>query len=117
METHLVTERDMNSLRWQLVGEKQKELQINSMQLLFYQAPISAAILVVPILLLEPVSQLFFRSWSITEIVSIKLERSFQKEILTWQSKFQCLLASSCLIAFIVNLSIYWIIGNTSALT
>lgn len=57
----------------QLVGEKQKELQINSMQLLYYQAPISAAILILPMLVLEPVSQVIFRSWSLTEIVCIEL--------------------------------------------
>jgi solute carrier family 35 protein E3 len=36
----------LNCFLLQLVGEKQQELQVNSMQLLYYQAPLSAAILV-----------------------------------------------------------------------
>jgi len=79
-----------------LVGEKQKEFKMNSMQLLYYQAPISAVILIIPVLIFEPVSNLAQRSWSILEIISVLF---------------------SCLMAFGVNLSIYWIIGNTSALT
>lgn len=43
---------------------------MNSMQLLYYQAPISAAILFLPVLLVEPFAQVIFRSWSFTEIVS-----------------------------------------------
>ncbi|XP_046437845.1 solute carrier family 35 member E3-like [Daphnia pulex] len=79
-----------------LVGEKQKELQLNSMQLLYYQAPISAIILFFPVLAFEPVLQLVYRSWTLAAIIPV---------------------VCSCLIAFAVNLSIYWIIGNTSALT
>jgi solute carrier family 35 protein E3 len=53
-----------------LVGEKQKELQLNSMQLLYYQAPISAIILFFPVLAFEPVLQLVYRSWTLAAIVS-----------------------------------------------
>ena len=38
----------------QLVGEKQQELQVNSMQLLYYQAPLSALLLVFIIPFFEP---------------------------------------------------------------
>ncbi len=55
---------------FQLVGEKQKELQLNSMQLLYYQAPISAIILFFPVLAFEPVLQLVYRSWTLAAIVS-----------------------------------------------
>ncbi|XP_032781393.2 solute carrier family 35 member E3 [Daphnia magna] len=79
-----------------LVGEKQKELQLNSMQLLYYQAPMSAVILILPVATCEPVLELAYRSWTFMELVPV---------------------VCSCLIAFTVNLSIYWIIGSTSALT
>lgn len=55
----------------QLIGVKQKELNLNSMQLLYYQAPISAALLLFPVLICEPVSHLIQRSWSLTELVLI----------------------------------------------
>ena len=38
----------------QLVGEKQSELQVNSMQLLYYQAPLSAFLLLFVIPFFEP---------------------------------------------------------------
>lgn len=79
-----------------LVGEKQKEFQLSSMQLLYYQAPISAVILIIPVLVFEPVSNISQGSWGLIEASSVLF---------------------SCLMAFGVNLSIYWIIGNTSALT
>lgn len=79
-----------------MIGEKQKELQLNSMQLLYYQAPISAALLIIPVLICEPISLVIYRTWTLMELLPVVL---------------------SCLIAFAVNLSIYWIIGNTSALT
>lgn len=79
-----------------MVGEKQKEFELNSMQLLYYQAPLSALILLLPALYFEPVSSLLTRTWTTTELAAI---------------------VCSCLIAFAVNISIYWIIGNTSAMT
>merc|ERR1712071_359765 len=79
-----------------LVGAKQKEFQMSSMQLLYYQAPISAVILIVPMLIFEPVSNITDASWELIEVGAVLF---------------------SCLMAFGVNLSIYWIIGNTSALT
>lgn len=79
-----------------MIGEKQKELQLNSMQLLYYQAPISAALLILPVLICEPISLVIYRTWTFYELLPV---------------------VCSCLIAFTVNLSIYWIIGNTSALT
>ena len=54
-----------------MVGEKQNELKLNSMQLLYYQAPISAIILILPVLACEPVFQLIYRSWTMAELVSI----------------------------------------------
>lgn len=81
------------------VGEKQKEFQVNSMQLLYYQAPLSALILFGCLPLIEPPwaeNGLVYQKWYFSDIVLILL---------------------SSIIAFLVNLSIYWIIGNTSAVT
>lgn len=52
-----------------MVGEKQKEFELNSMQLLYYQAPLSALILLLPALYFEPVSSLLTRTWTTTELV------------------------------------------------
>ena len=45
-------------LSFQWVGETQHEYQINSMQLLFYQAPLSALLLLIVIPFVEPVGRL-----------------------------------------------------------
>ncbi|XP_071807532.1 solute carrier family 35 member E3-like isoform X2 [Asterias amurensis] len=80
------------------VGTKQKEFQVNSMQLLYYQAPLSACILAVTVPFFEPVFGAggVFSAWEPNAIYLV--------------------LASGC-VAFSVNLSIYWIIGNTSPVT
>ncbi|KAL4226729.1 hypothetical protein ACF0H5_014709 [Mactra antiquata] len=80
------------------VGEKQHEFQVNSMQLLFYQAPLSAGLLILIIPFIEPVGDLVW-------LVKV--------------SSLQCMVAviMSGIVAFSVNLSIYWIIGNTSPVT
>ncbi|XP_075065615.1 solute carrier family 35 member E3 [Mixophyes fleayi] len=80
------------------VGAKQHELQVNSMQLLYYQAPLSSAMLFSIVPIFEPVigEGGIFGPWSLTALVMVLL---------------------SSIIAFTVNLSIYWIIGNTSPVT
>uniref|UniRef100_UPI00398F19F2 solute carrier family 35 member E3 isoform X2 n=1 Tax=Pristiophorus japonicus TaxID=55135 RepID=UPI00398F19F2 len=80
------------------VGAKQHELQVNSMQLLYYQAPMSSAILMFAVPFFEPVigEGGIFGNWSGTALMMVLL---------------------SGIIAFLVNLSIYWIIGNTSPVT
>ncbi|KAM8974016.1 solute carrier family 35 member E3 [Pelodytes ibericus] len=80
------------------VGTKQHELQVNSMQLLYYQAPLSSVMLLSVIPLFEPVVGQggIVGPWSFTAIVMVLF---------------------SGVIAFTVNLSIYWIIGNTSPVT
>ncbi|XP_051886189.1 solute carrier family 35 member E3 isoform X2 [Pristis pectinata] len=80
------------------VGAKQHELQVNSMQLLYYQAPMSSAILMFVVPFFEPVigEGGIFGKWSGTALMMVLL---------------------SGIIAFLVNLSIYWIIGNTSPVT
>ncbi|XP_067248347.1 solute carrier family 35 member E3 isoform X2 [Chanodichthys erythropterus] len=80
------------------VGAKQHELQVNSMQLLYYQAPMSSAFLLVLVPFFEPLSGEggIFGPWSFQALVMVLL---------------------SGVIAFLVNLSIYWIIGNTSPVT
>ncbi|KAK6488331.1 solute carrier family 35 member E3 [Huso huso] len=77
------------------VGAKQHELQVNSMQLLYYQAPMSSAILLPCVPFFEPFTGEggVFGPWSVPALGMVLL---------------------SGLIAFLVNLSIYWIIGNTS---
>ncbi|XP_048827244.1 solute carrier family 35 member E3 [Brienomyrus brachyistius] len=80
------------------VGVKQHELQVNSMQLLYYQAPMSSAFLLLLVPFFEPPSGEggVFGPWSLSAMVMVLL---------------------SGVIAFLVNLSIYWIIGNTSPVT
>ncbi|XP_014675396.1 PREDICTED: solute carrier family 35 member E3-like [Priapulus caudatus] len=81
------------------VGEKQQEFQVNSMQLLYYQAPLSAGILLVVVPFFETpwaADGVFFQPWSFTDVVMVLL---------------------SGVVAFSVNLSIFWIIGNTSPVT
>ncbi|KAL6459818.1 hypothetical protein MHYP_G00315770 [Metynnis hypsauchen] len=80
------------------VGAKQHELQVNSMQLLYYQAPMSSAFLLVIVPFFEPLTGEggIFGPWSIQAVTMVFL---------------------SGVIAFLVNLSIYWIIGNTSPVT
>ncbi|KAH7948135.1 hypothetical protein HPB52_018714 [Rhipicephalus sanguineus] len=83
----------------QWVGEKQKEFQVNSMQLLFYQAPLSALMLVVLVPIVEPPwapGGFLYQQWSWLHLT---------------------LVLTTGVVAFLVNLSIYWIIGNTSAVT
>lgn len=80
------------------VGAKQHELQVNSMQLLYYQAPMSSVFLLGVIPIFEPLSGDggIFGPWSLAALATVLL---------------------SGVVAFLVNLSIYWIIGNTSAVT
>lgn len=80
------------------VGAKQHELQVNSMQLLYYQAPLSSAMLLTVVPFFEPVigEGGIIGPWSLTAVTMVLL---------------------SGIIAFSVNLSIYWIIGNTSPVT
>ncbi|XP_072025808.1 solute carrier family 35 member E3-like isoform X2 [Amphiura filiformis] len=80
------------------VQAKQQEFQVNSMQLLYYQAPLSAAILSCLVPFFEPVLSEggLFQGWP-TEALTM-------------------MFLSGC-IAFSVNLTIFWIIGNTSPVT
>ncbi|CAI9537190.1 unnamed protein product [Staurois parvus] len=80
------------------VGAKQHELQVNSMQLLYYQAPLSSAMMLAVVPFFEPVigEGGIFGPWSPTAVIMVLF---------------------SGIIAFTVNLSIYWIIGNTSPVT
>lgn len=41
------------------------------MQLLYYQAPMSAVILILPVATCEPVLELAYRSWTFMELVSL----------------------------------------------
>lgn len=80
------------------VGTKQHELQVNSMQLLYYQAPMSSAFLMLLVPWFEPLTGEggIFGPWSLPALAMVLL---------------------SGVVAFLVNLSIYWIIGTTSAVT
>lgn len=80
------------------VGAKQHELQVNSMQLLYYQAPLSSGFLLCIVPVFEPLTGDggIFGPWSLPALVTVLF---------------------SGVVAFLVNLSIYWIIGNTSAVT
>jgi solute carrier family 35 protein E3 len=74
------------------VGERLKDLDMNSQQLLFYQAPLSAILLVPSILYMES-----FPSYKTNEE---------QKTALI-------VVVASGIVAFVLNLSVYWIIKNT----
>ncbi|KAF3859682.1 hypothetical protein F7725_022081 [Dissostichus mawsoni] len=80
------------------VGAKQHELQVNSMQLLYYQAPLSSGFLLCVVPMFEPLTGDggIFGPWSLPALATVLF---------------------SGVVAFLVNLSIYWIIGNTSAVT
>ncbi|KAF5307696.1 hypothetical protein FQR65_LT06751 [Abscondita terminalis] len=87
----------VTSLYQILVNSKQSEMQLDSMQLLYYQAPLSAFLLCLCIPFVEPEIVLTFtRSWTISEML---------------------LVFGSCAMAIMVNLTTYWILGNTSPLT
>ncbi|XP_043602204.1 solute carrier family 35 member E3-like isoform X1 [Bombus pyrosoma] len=86
----------VTSLYQVMVNIKQREFQMDPMQLLYYQAPLSAVMLFCIVPFLEPIEQTFTRSWSLVDIVMVVL---------------------SSIIAFFVNLTSYWIIGKTSPLT
>ena len=77
------------------VGTKQKELECSSWQLLWWQAPISAVMLIPAIPFFDPIAQL-------TQIPD--------------KTTIAAIFLSSCL-AFLVNLSIFLVIGKTSPVT
>ena len=87
-----------SNFKW--IGEKQKEFKVNALQLLLYQAPLSAVLLVFVIPFFEP---LYGQPGSVFDP---------ERDSLEW-----FLVVASGLIAFVVNISTYWIIGETSALT
>lgn len=78
------------------VGTEQKELEANALQLLYYQAPVAALMLVPMVPLLDNLDGL--RAYSLT-------------------SDTLGLLFSSCLVALFVNLSTFLVIGSTSPLS
>lgn len=86
----------VTSLYQVMINRKQREFQMDPMQLLFYQAPLSAVMLLIVVPLLEPVGQTLTHDWSLLDIAMVIL---------------------SGVIAFFVNLTSYWIIGKTSPLT
>ncbi|KAI4480725.1 hypothetical protein M0802_014082 [Mischocyttarus mexicanus] len=86
----------VTSLYQVLINRKQKEFQMDPMQLLYYQAPLSAIMLFIVVPLLEPVGQTLNYNWTFWDIFMV---------------------ISSGIVAFFVNLTSYWIIGQTSPLT
>ncbi|XP_015187521.1 PREDICTED: solute carrier family 35 member E3-like [Polistes dominula] len=86
----------VTSLYQVLINRKQKEFQMDPMQLLYYQAPLSAIMLLIVVPLLEPVGQTLSYNWTFWDIFMV---------------------ISSGIVAFFVNLTSYWIIGQTSPLT
>lgn len=86
----------LTSLYQVMVNRKQREFQMDPMQLLYYQAPISAVLLFFVVPLMEPLERTFARSWSLIEITLVLL---------------------SGILTYLVNLTSYWLIGKTSPLT
>ena len=80
-----------------LIGANQRDLNVNSIQLLYYQAPLSAIWLMVIVPFVEPLSsELINRDWSGHDLM---------------------LVFSSSIIALFINITIYAIIGQKSAMT
>jgi solute carrier family 35, member E3 len=80
------------------IKARQRALDVNSMQLLFYQAPLASALIVVYMIgaeIFEP-SGLLDYEWSAGAVVAV---------------------AVTCALAFCVNLSIFMLIGRTSPIT
>ena len=75
------------------VGERLKELDMNSQQLLYYQAPLSAILLVPCILLMETLPSYQTKEEQQTALIAV---------------------TASGIVAYAVNLSVYWVIKNTS---
>ncbi|XP_017877660.1 solute carrier family 35 member E3-like isoform X2 [Ceratina calcarata] len=86
----------LTSLYQVMVNRKQREFQMDPMQLLYYQAPISAVLLFFVVPLLEPLEQTFARGWSLIETALVLV---------------------SGIVTFLVNLTSYWFIGKTTPLT
>lgn len=59
-----------------MINIKQREFQLDPMQLLYYQAPLSAIMLFFIVPFLEPVDRTFTRSWSLTDIVRYSIKVS-----------------------------------------
>ena len=74
------------------VGERLKDLDMNSQQLLYYQAPLSAILLVPLIFYME-----------ILPSYATSVERRIAI----------VLVVTSGVVAFVLNLSVYWVIKNT----
>ena len=79
-----------------MIGRKQKELDCDPYQLLYYQAPLSAMLLIPVIPLLD---QDVSRAAEITTVGTVVA------------------IGVSCCCAFLVNVSIFQVIGKTSAIT
>jgi len=78
------------------VGTEQKDLEANALQLLYYQAPVSALILVPMVFLLDD---------------TVKLAAfAYDADVLL-------LIVASCTVALFVNLSTFLVIGSTSAIS
>ncbi|CAF1518140.1 unnamed protein product [Adineta steineri] len=78
------------------ISERLRELKMNSQQLLYYQAPLSALLLIPFIFYMEK-----FPVYKTSEEQRIAI----------------LAVVASGIVAFVVNLSVYWVIKNTSALT
>ncbi|CAK9817805.1 hypothetical protein ANTPLA_LOCUS9483 [Anthophora plagiata] len=63
----------VTSLYQVMVNRKQRDFQMDPMQLLYYQAPLSAVMLFFVVPFLEPVEQTFARSWSVVDIIMVVL--------------------------------------------
>jgi len=83
------------------VGTKQKELGVNSMQLLFYQTPLSS----------------FFLIFIIPFFDNVNIESANSLWYYEFQFNAVALIMLSAVIAFGVNLSIFLVIGKTSPVT
>lgn len=81
------------------VGTKQKELDLNPYQLLYYQAPISSLMLAVLLFFVEP---------------PFGEDGLFEKDL---PSEAWTAALMSAVVAFVVNLSIFMVIGKTSPIT
>ena len=86
-----------------LVGSRQKDLNISSLQLLLYQAPLSAFFLLILTLIFE-------NPWDPKTGI-------FHPGNFNWNYNSSLLILASSSTSFFVNITIYYVIGNTSPVT
>lgn len=99
------------------VGVKQKELRCDSFQLLYYQAPLSAMLLLPWVFILDDMSELYGKISYSTQIQQMGIPEPSGESFPHGLPSTVFVIVLSGLLAFLVNISIYLVIGRTSPVT